>query len=383
MSISASISRAVRSLIMTLTVLASISSAAALAQRPQIDLYGNIDLYLNHMRSSSGTRITAMEDGAMLRSRLGFKGRHELDDGRYYVGFQLEMGVNADDGARADSSRNFDRQSWIALGADEWGELRAGRQPSIIFKRGDYIDASSRTLGSMVNNFGVPSRYDNDIAYISPRVGGVLFEAHYALAETGELAKQAIYQAGVDYLNGRWRIGYAGLLARAPDAAIFKRDVHYHNLYANYEYARGKVYLSFVSSNNNTGGAAGHNAGSILKLIGGTLAGDNPDVNGNHHIWQLSADYRMRDKVTLGLIAGKIEDRLPGSGRDASGGSLFVYYDWSGKTRLYAITEYLHNQRDAGFRPASSAGIKSNFSDPNDVNGHTLKGIQVGIRHRF
>jgi len=373
----------VRTSTLALSLLAAIGSTTALAQGPDIELYGNIDLYLNHMRSSSGTSITAMEDGAMLRSRLGVKGRQELDEGRYYIGFQLEMGVNVDDGARADAGRTFDRQSWIALGSDQWGELRVGRQPSIIFKRGDYIDASSRTLGSMVNNFGVPSRYDNDIAYISPRRGGFLFEAHYALAETGSATRQGIYQAGVDYLYGPWRFGYAGLFARAPDTAVFTRDMYYHNGYANYEYGRGKVYLTWVRSNNNTAGAAGNNAGAIVNNIGGVLAGTNPDINGAHDVLQISADYRVREKITLGAIAGVIEDRQTGSGRDANGASLFVYYDWTQKTRLYAITEYLDNQRDAGFRPASSAGIKSNFSHPADVNGQTLKGIQFGIRHRF
>ena len=48
----------------------------------------------------------------------------------------------------------------------------------------------------MVNNFGVPARFDNDIACISPRLSG--FQA-YAMGKAGAPSRQAIYQAYVDY----------------------------------------------------------------------------------------------------------------------------------------------------------------------------------------
>lgn len=44
--------------------------------------------------------ITALENGAVLRSRLGFRGREELGRG-LYARFKLEMGINTDNGMRA------------------------------------------------------------------------------------------------------------------------------------------------------------------------------------------------------------------------------------------------------------------------------------------
>src|SRR6476620_7179067 len=62
---------------------------------------------------------------------------------------------------------------------------------------------------SIVNNFGVPSRYDNDISYKSPRIAGVPFSAHYALKETATEAagQRGVSQLALDYSNGPWRAG--------------------------------------------------------------------------------------------------------------------------------------------------------------------------------
>lgn len=356
------------------------SGAAAFAQS-SVTVYGSVDQYVSHLSSSSGRSVTALEDGAVLRSRLGFRGQEDLGGG-LYAKFQLEMGINADNGTQADSTRGFDRQSWVGLGGG-WGEVRLGRQNGVIFGRGDYIDFTSRTLGSMVNNFGVPSRFDNDIAYLSPRVAGFLFEAHYAMAETGGPARQAIYQAGLDYANGPYRVGYAGLYARAPQDAVFTAPVRYDNLYANYDYGKGKVYLAFVRSNNSTASSTGRNAGTILGNVGGVVAGNNADVGRYFHVWQLAADYRVLPQLRVGALWGRISDRSgQGQGGGASGGAIAAYYDLSKRTTLYAVAERLNNDRNAGFRLAASGGIKSNLAG-DDVNGRSITGMQVGMVHRF
>src|SRR5689334_22114278 len=128
-------------------------------------LYGDIDLYLNYMHSSSGRNIFALQDGAILRSRLGLRG--EMEFGKGWKGaFTLEQGINWTSGAPADPTRLFDRQAWVGL-ATPGGEFRVGRQNTEIFLRGGYIDYGERTLGAVINAFGVPSRYDSDFAYFS------------------------------------------------------------------------------------------------------------------------------------------------------------------------------------------------------------------------
>jgi len=364
-----------------LAVAGMAGSVPALAQS-SVALYGIVDQNVGHWRSSSGKSVTAQDSYGMLPSRWGLRGKEDLGDG-LYASFNLEMGINADDGTPSDANRAFDRQSWLAIGSSTWGEVRLGRQGGPIFKNGGQIDSGGRTRGSMVNNFGAPSRYDNDMAYISPRMQGLAFEVHYALAETGAPAHQGIWQAGVDYINGPWRVGYAGLLGRAPKGAVFDNDVRYDNLYGNYDWGRGKVYLAFVRSNNSSSGNAGNNAATVLGNTGGLVAGTNPEVRDYHHIWQLSADWRVLDALRLGVIVGEIKDRTKDRAngvRDAVGASLAAYYSLSKRTTLYTVAQHMKNKNDAGFRPAGS-GRHINQAD--DVNGRSFKGVLFGVVHRF
>ncbi len=342
-----------------------------------VTVYGSVDQYVSHLRSSSGRHMTALEDGALLRSRLGFRGKEELGGG-LHARWQLEMGLNADNDTPAEASRGFDRQSWVGLGGT-WGELRLGRQNTALLNNGGAIDFTGRTLGSMVNNFGVPARFDNDMAYFSPRMGGWQMELHYALAETGAPSRQAIYQAGADYVNGPLQLGYTGLYARAPQDVPYRAPVRYDNLYGNYEHGKGKIYLAFARSNNSTASAAGNNAGTILPNLGGVVSGTHADVNRYYRIWQIAADYRLLPQLRVGALWGWID----GSGdRGARGGTIAAYFDLSRRTTLFALAERMANERNAGFRLAGSGGLKSNVAG-DDVNGRSVTGVQVGVMHRF
>jgi predicted porin len=381
-----------------LALAAALAGAAvgASAQTPSpstgsaVVLYGSLDQYVNHMRSSSGTHVTALEDGSLLRSRIGMRGTEDLGGG-YAAKFQLENGFSTDTGGQADGSRLFDRQAWAGLYSASLGEVRLGRQNGPIFARGGYIDFTTRTLGSVINSFGVPSRYDNTVSYISPRIAGVLGEVHFSFPETvGGVARQAVWQAGLDWQNEFARLGYAGLRGRPPANAPFGRDVVYDNVFANWLYGRGTVYLAFVRSNNSTSATTGtgasattiNNGASILGNVGGVVAGTNPDVNRMYHIWQLSADYRVTEQLRIGGLWGRIQDRS-GSGRNANGGALGAYYDLSKRTTLIALAETIRNDDNAGFRLAGSGALKSNFTSGSDVNGRNINGVQLGILHRF
>lgn len=355
--------------------------ACAAHAQSSVTLYGSVDQYLSRLSSSSGAHVTALEDGTTLRSRLGFRGEEDLGGG-LKAKFALEMGLSADSGSPADTTRSFDRQSWVGL-ATSWGEFRFGRQNTAIFYRGDYIDFSSRTLGSVVNAFGTPSRYDNDIAWISPRWAGVLLEAHYALGETTAGAgNQGVYQGAIDYLNGPFRVGYAGIVGKAPSNAAVKRDMRYDNLYANYDWGQGKVYAVYVRSNNNAASGVLANGGSILGNVGGVVAGTNAEATRFYRITQLSADWRVMPQLRIGALYGRIRD-TSGNGKNATGWGLGAYYDLSKRTTLVALAHSIDNDPAAGFRPSGSAAVRTNFTAAGDVNGRRISGIALGAVHRF
>ncbi len=348
-------------------------------------LYGTFDEYLGYIGSNSGKSITGLNDGAILRSRLGVRGTEELGNG-LQMKFTLEQGINADTGSGADSSRLFDRQAWIGLNTP-YGEFRAGRQNTQVFYIGGAIDYTERTtFGSIFNTFGVPSRYDNDLSYKSPRLHGVQVDLHYALPEkAGAGVGGGVRQLAIDWQQGAWRAGYAGVVA-SPDPATAKvhRKIEYHNLYANYRYGPGTVYVAAGRSNNSTASAAGRNAASILSNVGATgngFAGTDVNANRYYNLWEVSADYRISQQLRVGAMAGGVHDTSGGQA-GARSANLGGYYDLSKRTVLYGFATVMKNQANAGFRFSSSAAPSANLAGA-DIDGRRLKGLQLGILHKF
>ncbi len=364
-------------------------SASALAQTAApsgLTIYGDIDEYVGYIRSNSGAHITGLNDGAILRSRLGFRGTEALGAG-YEAKFNLELGANADTGTGADTSRLFDRQAWVGFNTPV-GEFRAGRQNTEIFLIGGAIDYTDRTtFGSIINTFGVPSRYDNDISYKSPRRAGAQVAVHYALPENGGAtrANLGIYQLAFDYQAGPYRAGYAGLQASPNGVTVTVHEkIRYHNVYANYKYGKGTLYAAFVRSNNSTANANGRNAGTILSNVGSPnnfFPGTDLNAGRYYNIWQLSADYRLSPQLKVGALYGAMRDTTGGDA-GARGGNVGAFYDLSKRTTLYSFASYMKNQANAGFRFSGSAAPSANLVGA-DINGRSLTGLQAGIMHRF
>jgi predicted porin len=351
-----------------------------------VTIYGDIDEYIGYIHSNTGAHITGLNDGAILRSRLGFRGGEPLAPG-YEAKFNLELGHNADTGTGADTSRIFDRQAWVGFNTP-LGEFRAGRQNTEIFLIGGAIDYTERTtFGSIINTFGVPSRYDNDLSWKSPRVAGLQVVLHYALPENGGAANgnHALYQLALDYQYGPYRVGYAGLQASPNDAtATVHEKIRYHNAYLNYKYGNGTLYAAFVRSNNSTGNANGRNAATILSNVGNPnnyFPGTDVNAGRYYNIWQLSADYRINKQLKVGILYGVIHDTTGGDA-GARGGNIGGLYELSKRTTLYTFASYMKNQANAGFRFSGSAAPSANLVGV-DINGRSLTGLQAGIVHRF
>jgi predicted porin len=375
-----------------LGALAFLGASAAFAQTPAVPatiriadasftLYGDLDLYLSYLHSSSGANIFAIQDGAMLRSRAGMKGEVDFGDG-FKGSFVLEQGLNATSGAAADATRLFDRQAWAGLSTPV-GEFRAGRQNTEVFLRGAAIDYGERTLGAVINAFGVPSRYDSDLVYISPRLYGVQAVAHYSLAGStvDSPTAQRVYQLALDYETGPVRVGYARVAGKPAPAMPVQRIVTYDNLYANYNYGLGKIYLVYIRSNNNGPTAGLFNGSSPLGNTGALIAGTDVGAETYYNIYQASADYVITPAWKVGALVGTIRD-ASGGDQNASGGSVGSHYVYR-NIKLYLIADLLKNSATAGFRPSGSAGLTKPFTAPEDVNGKTITGVHLGFVFRF
>jgi predicted porin len=344
-------------------------------------LYGDLDLYFNYMHSSSGANIFAIQDGAMLRSRVGMRGEVDFGDG-FKGNFVVEQGLNGTSGAPADATRLFDRQAWAGL-VTPAGEFRVGRQNTEVFLRGAAIDYGERTLGAVINAFGVPSRYDSDLVYISPRLEGLQAVGHYSLqgSAVDSPTQQRVYQLALDYENGPVRVGYARVAGKPAPAMLVERIVTYDNVYANYNYGAGKVYLVYIRSNNNGPTAGLFNGSSPLGNTGALIAGTDVGAETYYNIYQASADYAITPAWRVGGLFGLIRDSS-GGGKNASGGSVGSHYVFR-NVKLYLIADLLANSPDAGFRPSGSAGLTKPFTAPEDVNGKTILGVHLGFVFRF
>lgn len=372
--------------ILALACMAAWTAAGVAQAESNVTIYGNFDEYLGYIRSSSGAHITGLNDGAILRSRLGFRGAEDIGGG-YQVRFNLEQGLNADTGTGADTSRLFDRQAWVGIAAPH-GEYRIGRQNTEIFLIGGAIDYTDRTtFGSIFNTFGIPSRYDNDLSYRSPRLAGVQLAVHYALPENGAATRgnSAIVQLALDYQNGPYRAGYAGFQATPNAVTATVRDkVVYHNVYADYKYSAGTIYLAAARSNNSTASANGRNAGTILNNVSipnNFFPGTDVNAGRYYNIYQVSADYRIAPQLRVGALYGVIHD-TSGGDAGARGGNVGAYYDLSKRTVLYGFASVMKNETNAGFRFSGSAGPSANLAGA-DINGKRLTGLQAGIVHKF
>jgi predicted porin len=350
-----------------------------------VTIYGNVDSYIGHIRSDSGANITGLNDGSILRSRFGLRGTEVLTPG-YEAKFNLELGFNSDTGTGADASRLFDRQAWVGFNTP-YGEARFGRQNTEIFLIGGAIDYTDRTtFGSLINTFGVPSRFDNDISYRTPRWAGVQVSAHAAVPEnSGSANNHSLYQLAVDWQGGPYRVGYAGLQARPNDAtATVSERINYHNAYANYKYSKGTLYLAFVRSNNSTANANGLNAASILNNVSipnNFFPGTDLNATRYYNIWQVSADYRFNPQLRVGALFGEIHDTTDRNS-GARGGNIGAFYDLSKRTTLYGFASYMKNESNAGFRFSGSAAPSANLVGI-DINGRDLTGLQLGVLHKF
>lgn len=369
------------------TAACSLTASLAHAQASSVTLYGDIDEYLSYMRSSSGAKLKAVSDGAVLRSRIGLKGSEPVS-GDLSVKFNLESGLSADTGATAEASANtgrfFDRQAWVGLASATAGELRMGRQNTAIFTRGGNVDFTGRTLGSIVNNFGVPARLDNDISWQSPLFNGLQAEFHYAPGESSvSSGSLAVYQYDIDYSWGPIKTNWAGLRAHPAANATVKKVVGYDNVNVVWDHGDGKVYGAFVRSNNITSSANGNTAANLLGGTGALLSTsmNAADASRYYNVWQLSGDYRVTSQLRVGALWGKVIDTSH-SGRSAKGGAIGAYYDWTRRTTLYALAESMRNDTNAGFRPFGSAAVSPNFAG-SDVNGRKISGAQLGIVHKF
>lgn len=330
-----------------------------------VDVYGRIDTGLSYVHYdetglSDAKDTLSLDSGMSSGNRWGLKGSEDLGNG-YQVGFVLESGFDADTGALG-AGGIFGREATLRV-SGPFGSIYAGRMGRIGSDAGSVgfyagsVSPFGSGWGKMAGHFAVTanydSRYNNALAYVSPKVGPVTVYAQYTMGnatenESGDdrlfsLGAQADFGALqvlglVEYLNkksvadttvyddSQYDDSYTINLGGSYDFSVakvflagqyFKAAPNYAGMKANYaELVRGNEWrYSFDGFGVNVGATAPIGAGEFLVSAGygkGDLNYDTKDAkrSADAYIIQVGYTYPFSKRTNLYAGAGYMQTSM-------------------------------------------------------------------------
>ena len=242
----------------TLAALAVLGAFAGSAMAADVTLYGALDtgFEYKHTKLTGDKAVDKfdMQTGWDTGNRWGLKGSEDLGNG-YKVGFKLESGFNGDDGTMGQGSRLFGREAGLTL-YGPFGSLGFGRFGGIASAAGTYdLIGYVDSFDGGDNNvwgFAASSRYDNVVAYQTPRFAGLQLTAQYSF-KTDSSATAATYSGdeGTSAAKRYASIGVSGDYGAAQFAAGYELTKYGANASGIREVADKDGSLVFVGGNYN------------------------------------------------------------------------------------------------------------------------------------
>ena len=332
-----------------------------------VDVYGRIDTGLSYVHYdetglSDAKDTLSLDSGMSSGNRWGLKGSEDLGNG-YQVGFVLESGFDADTGALG-AGGIFAREATLRV-SGPFGSIYAGRMGRIGSDAGSVgfyagsVSPFGSGWGKMPGHFAVTanydSRYNNALAYVSPKVGPVTVYAQYTMGnatenESGDdrlfsLGAQADFGALqvlglVEYLNKKSVVGttvyddsqyddsYTINLGGSYDFSVakvflagqyFKAAPNYAGMKANYakdpRVLNNEWRLSFDGFGVNVGATAPIGAGEFLVSAGygkGDVNYDTKDakISADAYIIQVGYTYPFSKRTNLYAGAGYMQTSM-------------------------------------------------------------------------
>lgn len=330
-----------------------------------VDVYGRIDTGLSYVHYdetglSDAKDTLSLDSGLSSGNRWGLKGSEDLGNG-YQVGFVLESGFDADTGAMSKDVL-FNREATLRV-SGPFGSIYAGRMGRIGSDAGSVgfyagsVSPFGSGWGKMAGHFAVTanydSRYNNALAYVSPKVGPVTVYAQYTMgnATENESGDDRLFSLGakadfgalqvlglVEYLNKKSVAGttvyddsqyddsYTINLGGSYDFSVakvflagqyFKAAPNYAGMKANYaELVEGNEWrYSFDGFGVNVGATAPIGAGEFLVSAGygkGDLNVDTQDAkrSADAYIIQVGYTYPFSKRTNLYAGAGYMQTSM-------------------------------------------------------------------------
>ena len=352
----------------TLAAVAVLGAFAGSALAADVTVYGRLDTGLAYDKTqieANGVEIAdkhsfSMDSGNLTGSRVGIKGSEEISEG-LTVGFVLEKGFKSDSGVDGDSKKAFDRESSIFVKTD-FGSVYAGRIGTVWSDSGSIgkyaaIANVDGTGHSGIGNLGIgllqisSTRYDNTLAYVSPKFGGFEAFAQYSMGEDGQENKAATdrYAAiGADYQAGGLQVAMVVENINEKSAGNEVDDTLAVHVGGQYDFGVAKVSAAAVYFDN-----ANDFAGIVAKYNAQQTAAADKKV---------AADDASGYGVSLGVAvpvaggtfyttAGYIDGdaKVEGVNADAKAYNIGVNYQYnlSKQVRVYTGAGYSKYEIDA------------------------------------
>lgn len=388
----------------TLAALAVLGAFAGSAAAADVTLYGVVDygfLYnYTDKQAADGTsaddNTLRLQSGVDAGSRWGIKGVEDLGNG-LKVGFQLESGFNADDGTLSKynekQNRIFGRQATLSVYSD-FGTLTFGRMGAlssaagtydVVYSIGDAFDGGDNDVFGL---YGA-SRYDNTVAYQSPKFAGLQVTAMYSFKQDSNVAKEKFGGDEGDFSSSKRYAGVAltGEYGPAQFVAAYEltkygsngtkreldKDANVFFLGGNYDFGVAKVFAMGQYFNGlTTAPTLDDTLVSATDATGATVATDGVKGFGFNVGTQVPAAGGL---ITVGGYYSNFEQDGVVAGKEKHEGDYYglaarYEYDLSKRTMLYAGAGYGVESRD-------KVGTEKDDTENQLVQAY------VGLTHRF
>ncbi len=359
-----------------------------------VDVYGRIDTGLSYVHYdetglSDAKDTLSLDSGLSSGNRWGLKGSEDLGNG-YQVGFVLESGFDADTGAMSKDGL-FNREATLRV-SGPFGSIYAGRMGRIGSDAGSVgfyagsVSPFGSGWGKMAGHFAVTanydSRYNNALAYVSPKVGPVTVYAQYTMGnatenESGDdrlfsLGAQADFGALqvlglVEYLNKKSVAG-----TTVYDDSQYD-DSYTINLGGSYDFSVAKVFLAgqyFKAAPNYAGMKANY-----AKLVEGNewhYSFDGFGVN----VGATAPIGAGEFLVSAGYGKGDLNIDTKDAKRSADAYIIQVGYTYpfSKRTNLYAGAGYMQTSMEDGITNTDGTYSDKDFKTTQ---------VMFGLLHKF
>ena len=303
----------------TLIAAAAMTLAAGAAQA-QLTIYGLIDLsygrsiYSDYIGEEpdfhSGGDNGSSEGNST--TRIGLKGSTDVGSG-VKANFNLETGGIDSDGGVNDGGNFFNRQMWAGVSSG-WGEIRLGRQDSVVYQTMNGYDFNGASNGVSSGGYSssavwLPGRQSRLLTYITPAMGGFKAQFGYVPEGNGTSGEKDTFSGALTFATGGLSLSVAGETQR--NAAVDD----FISVAGSYDFKFMKIMGGYSDGGTDIGG---YSLGIVAPVFGfniGAMYAQNSDTDTqayelfvNKEVLKntyLYAEYGNSDKTTATSIKGE------------------------------------------------------------------------------